>query len=120
MNVSNLSVSQILNKDYKTYKVDDKLIGVGQILISDFKSIKNRSDEIVEYLNTLAKKDNYKVLTLFVTDVFDKESYCFYNEEAEDVIMNAFHPNKVYEGVKLDGILSRKAQIIPRIMEIVG
>ncbi len=120
MNIANLTVSEMLNKDYKSYKVDDKLIGIGQLLISEFNSIKNRSDEIVKYLNEVAKKDNYKVLTLFVTDVFDKESYCFYNEDAEDIIKNAFHKDKIYEGVKLDGILSRKAQIVPYIMEIIG
>ena len=118
MNVSSLTIEQMLNKDFKTYRVDEKLIGIGQILISEFKSIKNRSDEIATYLNEVAKKQGYKVLTLFITDVFDKESYCFYNESAEDIIKSAFHKDKVYEGVKLDGILSRKAQIVPYIMEI--
>ena len=118
MNVSHLTVEQMLNKDFKSYKVDNKLIGIGQILISEFKPLNSRIDEIVTYLNEVARKDNYKVLTLFVTDVFDKESYCFYNESAEEIIMNAFHKDSISEGVKLDGILSRKAQILPYIMEI--
>ena len=120
MNVSNLTVEEMLNKDFKTYKIDDKLIGIGQLLIMDFKQIKNRTDEIVEYLNTIAKKDGFKILTLFATDVFDNESYCLYNSDAEDIIRNAFNKKEVVEGVKLDGILSRKAQILPKIMEIIG
>ena len=71
-----------------------------------------------DYLVDIVKKEGYKALALFVTDVFDKESYCFYSENSEEIIMNAFHLDKIYEGVKLDGILSRKAQILPYIMEI--
>ena len=42
MNVSALTVEEMLNKDFKTYKIDDKLIGIGQILIMDFNQIRNR------------------------------------------------------------------------------
>ena len=119
MNISNLTVEKMLYKDFKTYKINDKLMGIGQLLILDIKTVKNRSNEIVDYLNTVAKKEGYKVLTLFLTDVFDKESYCFYNKDAEGIIENAFKIEKIYEGVKLDGILSRKAQILPSIMDII-
>ncbi len=118
MNISNLSVEQMMNKDFKTYKIDDKLIGIAQLLILDFKSIKNRSNEIIDYINTLSKKEGFKVLTLFLTDVFDNESYCFYNKDAEEIIKNSFHLTKINEGIKLNGILSRKAQILPYIMDI--
>ena len=64
MTVSNLTVEEIVNKDFKTYKIDDKLIGIGQILIMDYKQIKNRTNEIVDYLNHLAKKEGFKVVTL--------------------------------------------------------
>lgn len=120
MNVSNLTVEEMLNKDFKTYKIDDKLIGIGQLLIMDFKQIKNRTNEIVEYLNHLAKKEGFKVITLFATDVFDNESYCLYNKDAEDIIKNAFNLKQINEGVRLEGILSRKAQILPHLMEIIG
>ena len=120
MTVSNLTVEEIINKDFKTYKIDDKLIGIGQILIMDYKQIKNRTNEIVDYLNHLAKKEGFKVVTLFATDVFDKESYCIYNSDAEDIIKNAFDKKEISQGVRLEGILSRKAQILPHIMEIIG
>ena len=120
MNVSNLTVEEMLNKDFKTYKIDDKLIGIGQLLVMDFKQIKNRTNEIVEYLNHLAKKEGFKVITLFATDVFDNESYCLYNKDAEDIIKNAFNLKQINEGVRLEGILSRKAQILPHLMEIIG
>ena len=120
MNVSHLTAEEMLNKDFKTYKIDDKLIGIGQILIMDYKQIKNRINEIVLYLNQIAKKEGYKLVALFATDVFDNESYCLYNSDAEDIIKNAFDKKQISEGVKLDGILSRKAQILPHIMEIIG
>ena len=117
MSISNYTMEEILYKDFKSYKVDDDLLGIGQILIMDIKSLEKRLQEIVEFLNIEAVKEKYKVLTLFVTDVFDKRSYCFYNSEAEDYIKNSFNLDSVYEGVVLEGVLSRKVQIAPYLME---
>lgn len=117
MNIKGLTLDQILHKDFKTYSVNDDTIAIGQILINDFKFIKKRIPEIVEFLNETANKEGYKVLTLFFTDFFDNRSYCIYNESSEDIILNSFNLNKIEEGVELKGIISRKIQILPSIMD---
>ena len=117
MSIKGLNNSELLHRDFKTYKIDDDVIGIGQILISDSKSIKRRFNEIANYLDEEAANNNYRVVTLFVTDVFDNISYCLYNRKAEDIIKNSFSLTKVYEGVELKGVLSRKIQIAPYIMD---
>ena len=117
MSIKGLKSEELLYRDFKTYKVDDNLIGIGQILVPDIQGIKKKFDDIVLLLNEVAKKDKYKVLTLFITDFFENKSYCLYNIEAEDIIKNSFNLEKVNEGVMLKGVLSRKIQIAPYIME---
>ena len=46
---------------------------------------------------------NYKILCLFVTDIFDNISYCIYNDEADDIVMLAFDLKEVYQGIPLKG-----------------
>ena len=117
MSLKGLEYSEILHKDFKTYRVDDNLIGIGQILISDFNSVKKKIPELVKFLDSEAHDEKYKVLTLFITDIFNKNSYCLYNKDAEDIIRVGFKLNKVYEGVELPGVISRKVQIAPYIMD---
>jgi manganese-dependent inorganic pyrophosphatase len=117
MSIKGLSNLQLLHKDFKTYKVDDNYIGIGQILTSDYSSMKKRVNEIVSFLNEEADKEKYKVLTLFITDVFDKKSYCLYNESAGEIIKTSFKLKEVHEGVELPGVISRKVQIAPYIMD---
>ena len=118
MSIKGLSCEAILHKDFKTYKVDEEMIGIGQILTTDFSTLKKKLNEMVDYLNTTATKEGYKVLTLFVTDIFDNISYCIYNDQADDVLMQGFKLEKIYQGIPLQGVVSRKIQIVPNIMEV--
>ena len=117
MSIKGLKSEDLLYRDFKTYKVDDDLIGIGQILVADIKNIKNMFDDLVVLLDETAKKEKYKVLAIFITDFFANKSYCLYNKDAEDIIKNRFNLDKIHEGVMLKGVLSRKVQIVPYIME---
>ncbi len=117
MSITGLTNEEILYKDFKTYKVDNSTIGIGQVLTSDYDLIDKK--EMIDYLNYLSEKNNYKVLTLFVTDIFNNISHCLYNTSAERIIKNSFDLKEVYEGVELRNILSRKVQIAPYIMDAI-
>ena len=117
MSIKGMTYEQILNKDFKNYRINDEMIGIGQILITDFSSIKKKVPEIVEFLDEKAHKEGYKVLTLFVTNFFDNISYCIYNSGAEDIIKASFNLKDVYQGIEMKGIISRKIQILPNIMD---
>ncbi len=118
MSIKGFTNEEILYKDFKSYKVEDNLIGVGQVLTNDLTSIRKKYDELVAYMDEVAKKDNYRVLTLFITDVFKKVSYCLYNKQSEDFIKEAFGLDVIEEGVELKGVISRKTQIAPNLMDV--
>ncbi len=117
MSIKGLKNEDILYRDFKTYKIDDNEIGIGQILSADIPNVKKKFNELVTLLNETAEREKYKVLTLFITDFFENKSYCLYNESAEKIIKESFKLNEVYEGVELKGVLSRKIQIAPYIMD---
>ena len=57
--------------------------------------------------------------SLFITDIFENQSYCIYNTSAKEIIKNSFDLKEVYEGVALKDILSRKMQIAPYLMDTI-
>ena len=66
-------------------------------------------------MNNLANNNDYDVAALFVTDILNNGSYVFYNDSSYDILDNCFADLK--QGLFLDGVVSRKKQIIPTIME---
>ncbi len=119
MTIKGLTNEDILHKDFKTYKVNDKMIGIGQILTADFESMNKKINSLVNYLDEVASNENIRVVTLFVTDIFENVSYCLYNRDAENIIKNSFDLKEIYEGVPLKDIVSRKIQIAPYIMDAI-
>ena len=41
-----------------------------------------------------------------------------YNDQADDILMQGFKLDKIHQGMPLKGVVSRKIQIVPNIMEI--
>ena len=119
MSIKGLKNEEILYKDFKSYKINDTLIGIGQIFTTDIDTIKNKAKSIVKYLDEVSIQENYKVITLFVTDIFENTSYCLYNTTSKNIIQNSFNLEEIYETVPLNNVVSRKIQIAPYIMDTI-
>lgn len=118
MSIEGNSIEDIIYRDYKTYSVDDYKFSVGQVLTVDFLEFELRKVDYIEALNEISKSNGYKLSALFVTNIISKDSYILFNDSGSYIIKDAFDLSDVYQGVILDGVLSRKKQIIPNIMEV--
>ena len=54
-------------------------------------------------------------MLLSITDIFKNGSYILFNSDAKDVIQNAFGDN-ITQGDFIEGMVSRKKQILPPLM----
>ena len=118
MDLAGFSVEDIIYRDYKTYNVNGYKFSIGQILTVDFSDIESKKDEYIEALNEISVKNGYRVSALYVTNILDKNSYILYNDSAEYIMKEAYGLNNIYQGIVLDGVLSRKKQMVPNIMDI--
>lgn len=118
MDLAGFSVEDIIYRDYKTYNVNGYKFSIGQILTVDFSDIESKKDEYIEVLNEISVKNGYRVSALYVTNILDKNSYILYNDSAEYIMKEAYGLNNIYQGIILDGVLSRKKQMVPNIMDI--
>lgn len=115
--VAGMSVEEIIHSDMKTFKYSDSTMAIGQTMTMDFDDISKRQDEFVEELNTMCNYGNYKIALLFVTDIIKNGSYLFFNEDAKELIEDSYGIEDVKQGVYLDGIVSRKKQMLPPLLE---
>lgn len=118
INNDGLSVKDIIYKDFKSYNCNGKKIGIGQVMTTDFADFKENLNEYVKVLNEVSKND-YEVMALFITNILTNNSYVIYNEQAENIIKNAYELDEVYQGYMLENVLSRKKQILPNLIRVV-
>lgn len=119
VSIDSLNANQIIFKDFKTYKASESTFGIGQVFTTDFKIFKPRIKELVEELNNLDKHNDFKCCCLFVTNFLTNNSYIIYSDSSKKVIENAYGISNLEQGYLLKGIVSRKKQMVPNIMDIV-
>ena len=103
--------------DFKMYEVNNKKIGVTQVSTFDINDFKDSIETYKELINKNAKNNSYDVFAFFITDILKNGSYIYYNDDAEDIIIKSFQKEDMHQGYYLDGVVSRKKQVIPKIMK---
>jgi len=116
--IKDMSVEDIIMSDFKSFNVNNKRLGVGQVLTLDFDYINEHKDEYIAKLNEMVESD-YDIVAIFITDIIKNGSYVFYNESGVNVIRDSFGLKNVYEGVFLSKLVSRKKQMLPSIMSTI-
>ena len=107
---------EVLYTDYKTYPVGDQKIGLGQLSTTNPDEILNCKDEYVALLNEVAEGNDYYLVALFITDIINNGSYVLYSSRAEDILRKVYKNKDLTQGTFLNGVVSRKKQILPGIM----
>lgn len=111
---------EILYTDFKTFTINNKKVGVSQISTVNTDEFENASKEYIELIEKIAKNNDYYILVLLVTDILNNGSYIYYNQASEDILNNCFNVEHLNQGYYLEGIISRKKQVIPNIMEVLN
>ena len=108
----------ILFGDFKMYEVNNKKICVTQVSTFDINDFNDSIEKYKELLNKNAENNNYDVFAFFITDILKNGSYVYYNDSAQEIMEKAFDIKDLEQGTYLDGCVSRKKQVIPKIMRV--
>jgi len=119
VSIVGLTPNDVINKDFKSYSVGEHRIGIAQVFTTSFNEYAPKINDYVACLNEMSDKSNYIVVCLFVTDFINNNSYLLFNESAKTYLEDAYNISNITQGYLLPGIVSRKKQMIPLIMEAV-
>lgn len=108
---------EVLYNDFKEFNVNNRKIGIGQIFTMNFDEIKKDIDDYVKLIEDTVKNNNYYMINLYITDIVKKGSYVLYNENSKELLENCLNIRDLYQGYYIDGVVSRKKQVIPYIMD---
>lgn len=115
--VSDMSNEAIIKNDFKDFDFKAGKFGIGQIETVDLNDFSSREDELLAELSKMQAENGYHSVILFITDIIKEGSKFLVAtsdvQKMEEALKNKLENNKVY----IDGILSRKKQIVPMMTE---
>lgn len=113
------SMEDLLFADFKNFNEEDYKIGVGQINTLNIDDIKEKQEELCETIEKEGNINDYSIIALFVTDIINEGSYLYFSEKSKDILSKAFDVKDLVQGYYLPGVISRKKQIIPNILNVI-
>lgn len=114
--IAGKSIGEIIHGDFKNFTIDNQKLGIGQVSTMSTDELMSKKDEIIEELNNMSKNEDYKAAALFITDILKNGSYILFNENSKDIFAGAFGVENIEEAHFFEGMVSRKKQIVPKMM----
>ena len=114
--IEGMSINEVIHIDFKNFIIDNQKLGIGQISTMSTEEIMSKQDEFIETLNDIARNEDYTAVALFVTDILKNGSYVLFNEDSKEVFSGSFNVENIEEAHFFDGLVSRKKQMVPKIM----
>ncbi len=114
--IAGKSIGEIIHGDFKNFTIDNQKIGIGQVSTMSTDELMSKKDEIIAELNDMSKNEDYKAVALFITDILENGSYILFNENSKDVFAGSFGVENIEEARFFEGMVSRKKQIVPKLM----
>lgn len=112
------TMSEILYNDFKEYNIIGRRIAIGQINIADEQEIINVRDEFLVYMETINEINKFDLLMMCFTSVDGSGSNLLFIGEYAWIVDEAFKDDIRDDLYFVQGVISRKKQIIPSLSTI--
>jgi manganese-dependent inorganic pyrophosphatase len=113
------SIEHIFSKDYKDFEIDSTKVGISQIFTLNIENVVERKEELLNYLNTFHIMNGNELTLIAITDILSEGSYILYASDNQMLIRRILGVN-LKQGCFLNGVVSRKKQLLPLISESIS
>ena len=113
------SAEDLLFSDYKEFHIAGHNFAVAQVTCVDSPAMLERKDEFLELMEKTARKKEFSMMALMLTDVLLEGTQLIYWGDG-DVISQAFNVKPRDNMAFLPKIMSRKKQVIPMLSALWG
>jgi len=112
------TADQIFHQDYKIFTSGDTKFGVAQISSVSKSQLNAIKDDIQNYMDTVLSSSDLNAVYVMLTDILEESTeLLFVGDGADKIIADAFRLPVASDSYLLEGVVSRKKQLIPPIME---
>ena len=113
----NKTTEEIFYQDFKIFHTEDCDFGVAQISAMSGEELEQIGEQLRPFLPQVLGEKRLNMVYVMLTDIFEESSnIIFAGEDAGKILAHAFKKQEDADGILLDGIISRKKQMIPTLM----
>ena len=118
-NLKDKSPEEIFYQDYKKFIAEgDVCFGVGQISSMDADELKEIKERLLPFMVSECGRHGVSRVYFMLTNIIEQSTeLLFYGEGSEEMAVNAFKMQPENGTIYLKGVVSRKKQLIPPLME---
>ena len=118
-NLKDKSPEEIFYQDYKKFIAEgDVCFGVGQISSMDVDELKEIKERLLPFMVSECGRHGVSRVYFMLTNIMEQSTeLLFYGEGSEEMAVNAFKMQPENGTIYLKGVVSRKKQLIPPLME---
>jgi manganese-dependent inorganic pyrophosphatase len=113
------SAERAVNADFKLFKHEKHAIGVGQVEVVGFDEFHEMKGELLAALAEVKRRDNLFIAGLMVTDIAT-ETTLFLVEGHTRIAHVMEYPQLEPHLYELKNVMSRKKQMVPHLLKILG
>lgn len=114
---SNKTEKEILNQDFKIFHSGDTDFGVSQISAMSRQELDKVEERIRPEMELMLGEKKLDMMFVMLTDIFNESTYLTYNGDgASSLAAEAFGCAESEDGLTLKGVVSRKKQLIPALI----
>lgn len=111
--VNGASARNLNTRDYKEFDMNGVKVGVNQLEMVDISVLNNRKQELLEDMQKMKKENQLHTVVVLLTDIMKEGSQLLCVSDDISKVENAFNVKLENSEIWLDGVLSRKKQVIP-------
>ena len=112
------SDEELISEDLKEYLSGDTVFAVSQVQTVDLASLTRRKESIIKSMQELCARKSYAFMCLMATDILEEGTELLVAGEKSSLAEQAFGQSVIDNSVFLQGVMSRKKQVVPVIYEI--
>ena len=113
------SLEKAVRADFKHFTAGSILFGVGQVEVVGFDEFYNLKEQLREVLKQVKQADNLDLAGLMITDIYS-ETTLFLAEGKNELAHLMGYPQEEPHLYELKGVMSRKKQMVPHLMKVLG
>ncbi len=115
--IKDVSFDELLIQDTKIFEIGGYDIYISQINTLDLEEIDDRQEEYIEAMEEFCHRTRCSLLVLMVTDIINAGSKIIVHGRQSGMAEKAFGIEKEARSTYLEGVVSRKKQVVPRLIQ---
>ena len=116
--VGDATARELTTRDYKEFAMGDAKVGIGQLEVVDLSVFDDKKEILFEDLAKLKEEGGLHSVLLPLTDIMKEGSQLLVLSDDNTKIEDAFKCVLQNKQAWLDGVLSRKKQVVPFLQEL--